>query len=253
MRSVAVEYSVSDGVARVELNRPEAYNAVDVALADGLSLAMRDAGSDPSVRAVLLSGRGSAFCAGGDVKAMAAAEDPKAFVGDLAAASNRAVVAMQALEKPIVAAVQGSAAGAGLAYACAADLVVAAESARFLSAFTGVGLTPDSGASWFLPRLVGARRALELTLLNRVLSAAEALQWGLVTAVCADDALSEAAAGLALQLADGPTEALGRTRRLVLSSLDRSLAQHLEVEGTSIAAMAHTETSRRLLAAFRVR
>lgn len=244
-----VEYAVQDGVAHVELNRPEAYNAVDLELADGLHAAMQRAGSDPSVRAVLLSGRGNSFCSGGDVKAMASADDPETFVRRLAAASNRAVLAMESLGKPITAAVHGSAVGAGLGYVCAADLVVAAESARFLSAFTTVGLTPDSGASWFLPRLVGTRRALELTLLNRVLTAAEALEWGLVNTVCPDELLGKVADDVTRRLAAGPS-ASGPARGLVRSAADRSLAEHLDAEGASIAAMAGTEDARRLLAAF---
>jgi 2-(1,2-epoxy-1,2-dihydrophenyl)acetyl-CoA isomerase len=242
--------TVADGVAHIELNRPESFNAANLALTEALERALLKAAEDESVRVVLLSGRGKAFCAGGDVKAMSVAEDTGAMVSALAEGSHRAVRAMVALDKPVVAAVHGSAAGAGLGYVCAADIVLAGESARFLSAFIGIGVTPDSGTSWFLPQIVGVRRALELTLLNRVLSAQEALDWGLVTAVHPDDAVLETARALARKLAAGPAVALGKTRRLVRDAADRTLDEHLDVESPSISALVTSPEAQALVRAF---
>jgi 2-(1,2-epoxy-1,2-dihydrophenyl)acetyl-CoA isomerase len=242
--------TVADGVAHIELNRPEAFNAANLPLALALEGAALQADRDESVRAVLLSGRGKAFCAGGDVKEMAVAGDAQAMVAELAEASHRAVRAVVALDKPVVAVVHGSAAGAGLGYACAADIVLAGESAKFLSAFIGIGITPDSGTSWFLPQIVGLRRALELTMLNRVLSASEALEWGLVTTVHPDETVLAAGRTLAQKLAAGPADALGATRRLVRDAVDRTLDEHLDAEAKSITAMVTTDEAQALVRAF---
>ncbi len=242
--------SIADGVAHIELNRPESFNALSVALASALAEAVLEAGSAEGVRVVLLSGRGRAFCAGGDVKAMAAAGDPGRMVHELVTASHRAITALAELAKPVVAVVHGSAAGAGLGYACAADLVLAGESAKFLSAFTGIGLSPDSSTSWQLPRMVGLRRALELTLLNRVLTAQEALEWGLVTRVLPDEEVLKAGQELARNLAAGPALALGRTRRLVRDGVDRRLVEQLQAEAAEITELVTTDEARALVRAF---
>jgi 2-(1,2-epoxy-1,2-dihydrophenyl)acetyl-CoA isomerase len=246
----AVLLTVAAGVAHIELNRPEAFNAANLPLTQALEQALIAAGDDESVRVVLLSGRGKAFCAGGDVKEMAAAEDPTVMVSELAESSHRAVRAMVALDKPVVAAVHGSVAGAGLGYACAADLVLAGESTKLLSAFIGIGVTPDSGTSWFLTQIVGLRRALELTLLNRVLSAEDALDWGLVTAVHPDDQVLDAGRVLAQKLASGPALALGKTRRLVRDAADRTLDEHLDHEAPSIASLVTSPEAEALVQRF---
>ena len=155
------------------------------------------------------------------------------------------------LDAPVVVGAHGSAAGAGFGIVCAADLVVAAESTKFVLAYTGIGLTPDCSSSWFLPRLVGVRRALELTISNRVLSASEALEWGIVTEVVADDAmLARRATALAEQLASGPTRAYGGTKRLVHGSLEHTLDQHLALETEEIVSAAGTVDAAEGLAAF---
>ena len=248
--SAAVLSTVADGVAHLELNRPESFNALNVPLASALEEAVVEAGRDDEVRVVLLSGRGRAFCAGGDVKAMAAAADPRAMVRELVTASNRAITAIAELAKPVVAVVHGSAAGAGLGYACAADLVLAGQSAKFLSAFTGIGLSPDSSTSWHLSRIVGLRRALELTLLNRSLTAQEALDWGLVTRVLRDEDVLEDGKQLARTLAAGPAIALGRTRRLVRDGVDSPLAEHLDAEAAAITYLVTTDEAQALVRAF---
>ncbi|HET7690201.1 MAG TPA: enoyl-CoA hydratase-related protein [Nocardioidaceae bacterium] len=249
-RTDLVVSTVTDGVAHLELNRPEAFNAANLPLADALEAALLSAARDDSVGVVLLSGRGRAFCAGGDVKAMAAADDTPGMVTELAEASHRAVRALAALEKPVVAAVHGSVAGAGLGYACAADIVLAGESTKFLSAFIGIGVSPDSGTSWYLPRIVGLRRALELQLLNRVLSAEEARDWGIVTAIHPDGEVHAAGLALAQRLASGPAAALGRTRRLLHDSLDRTLDAHLDQEAAGIVHFVGTPEAQALVQAF---
>ena len=140
--------TVADGVAHLELNRPESFNALNIPLAEALEEALQAASDDDSVKVVLLTGRGRAFCAGGDVKAMAAADSAPELVEGLAEASHRAVRVMVDLQKPLIAAVHGSAAGAGLGYVCAADVVLAGASAKFLSAFIAIGASPDSSTSW---------------------------------------------------------------------------------------------------------
>ncbi len=234
MTESPVLYTAADGVAHLELNRPEAFNALNVELADALYEAVVKADGDDDVRVVLLSGRGKAFCAGGDVKAMAAAESPLDAVAELIAGSHRAVSALDALTKPVVAVVHGSVAGAGVGYVGASDLVLAGEGTKFISAFTAIGLSPDSGSSWYLTQQVGVRRAMELTLTNRALKAAEALDWGLVTSVHPDDEVLAAGRALAARLATGPAASYGRTRRLVRDAAATPFAEHLESEAAAM-------------------
>ena len=192
-----VIYRQVAGVCHLELNRPAVSNAVDLSTAHELDAAIDRAASDDSVRAVLVTGAGKRFCAGGDVAAMVAAPDRAAYVLALARALDGALQKLAALDKPTVAAVQGAVAGAGLAVMLSCDVIVAAESTRFVTAYSGVGLTPDCGVSYLLPRAIGQQRALALALTNRALSAREALEWGLVTEVVEDAALEERAAALA--------------------------------------------------------
>ncbi len=194
MADAPVLVEISGGVGRLTLDRPDNANAIDLATARALAESAGTLARDRSVRSVLLRGAGDRFCGGGDVKSFADAGD--GLDGRLREIVTQLHVAMEALaslDAPVVAAVQGSAAGAGFALALAADLVLAAESARFVLAYTGIGLTPDGGTTWYLERTVGRRRALELVLTNRALSAAEALDWGLVTRVVPDEELKAAA------------------------------------------------------------
>lgn len=236
MTGSPVLYDVEDGVATITLNRPDASNALDLALCEDLLAAVAKASDDDSVRSVLLLGNGKLFCGGGDVAAMAAADDRGAFLQELADAAHEAVRALDRLEKPVVAGVQGAAAGAGFALTLTADLVVAAESAKFLTAYTAIGLTPDTGSSWLLPQVVGLKRALELTLTNRRLTAAEAVEWGIATTTVPDGEVAPAARALAQQLAVGPAYAYGQSRALLRSAKGRSLDEQLDLEARTIAA-----------------
>lgn len=247
-----VVYDVQNGVATIELNRPAASNALDLGLTHALGEAVAAARADDDVRVVLLLGRGKLFCAGGDVTLMAAAgaSDRGEHLQHLADAAHEVVRGIGDLGKPVVTGVQGAAAGAGLAYTLSADLVVAGESAKFLTAYTAIGLCPDSGLSWLLPQAVGLKRALELTLTNRRLTAFEALDWGIVTSICPDDAVAETARNLAARLAAGPALAYGRTRSLIRSASDHSLSDHLEVEARTLAELGSGPEAAALIDAF---
>jgi 2-(1,2-epoxy-1,2-dihydrophenyl)acetyl-CoA isomerase len=245
MADDTVLFDVRDGIAHLTLNRPDAANGIDADLARDLLNAVSAIALDERVRVVLLSGNGARFCGGGDVKGFADAGDAlPGLIRSLIPNLHTAITLLVRGDAPVVAAVHGSAAGAGLGLVGAADLVVAAESTKFVMAYTGVGLTPDGSSSWFLPRLVGVRRALELTFTNRVLSAAEALDWGLVTSVVPDDEVRRSAEELAARLARGPRNALAAAKRLVHTSLEETLETHLAREAEAIvAASAHAESA----------
>jgi 2-(1,2-epoxy-1,2-dihydrophenyl)acetyl-CoA isomerase len=244
-----VEYVVRDGVAHIRLNRPEASNAVDLPTAHELVSAVTVAGDDDGVRAVLVTGAGKRFCAGGDVASMLASDDQPAYLLDLAGVLDGALQSLAALEKPVVAAVQGAVAGAGLAVMLSCDLVVAEAGTKFVFAYPGVGLTPDCGVSWLLPRAVGQQRALELALTGRVLEAPTAQEWGLVTEVVVSDATSRAQE-LAGALAAGPSYAFGQARRLLRSSWESTRAGVGSEEARTIAVAVQTPDAERALTAF---
>ena len=246
-----LKFDVGDGVAHITLNRPGAYNALNLEMAQDLLRAVLRCDEDPSVRAVVIAGEGPTFCVGGDLKAFLEQEEqlPR-HLKEVTTYLHAAVSRMARMDPPVVAAVHGAAAGAGLSLACACDLVVAAESARFVMAYSNAGLTPDGSSTYYLPRLVGFRRAMELALTSRELSAQEALEWGIVTRVVADEGLSEEAAGLARQLAAGATKALGATKRLLHSGWSGTLETQMEHETQAIAEMARTADGREGIAAF---
>ncbi|MDQ6526899.1 enoyl-CoA hydratase-related protein [Nocardioides sp. LHD-245] len=233
---VTVERDTRDtSIAIVTLNRPGAANSIDLEVAHQLLDATLAIATDGSVRAVLLRGRGRLFCAGGDVRSFDGEPELARRLRAITAPLHAAVSALRRMDPPVVAAVHGPAAGAGLGLVCAADLVVAARSASFVAAYADIGLSPDAGVSWFLPRLVGPRRAALLTLTGYRLDAQEAAHWGLVTQVVPDEEAESAALDLARRLAGGPTRALGRTRRLLGDSFDSSLDEQLEHEARALA------------------
>lgn len=244
-----VRYSVTEGVAHLELNRPGVSNAVDLPTAQALHHAIERAAADTAARAVLVSGAGKRFCAGGDVASFVAADDRAAYLEELATALDAALQNLAALEKPVVAAVQGAVAGAGLAVMLSCDVIVAAAGTRFVTAYAEIGLTPDCGLSYLLPRAVGQPRALELLLTGRVLTAVEALEWGLVTEVDDDQSRSRAE-GLAQSLATGPTFALGQAKRLVRASWDSTRADVGREEARVIAQAVGDSDARRRIDAF---
>lgn len=243
--------AIDNGVATITLNRPEQGNGIDMALADELLAASEAVSADPTVRCVVLTGAGRMFCVGGDIAAFsAAAEQAGPFLKALADKLHESVLVLAAMAKPLITVVNGPAAGAGLSLAATGDIVLASEAAHFTAAYTAIGLTPDGGMSWTLPRLVGMRVAQEMILTNRRVSAAEAVTLGLVTrAVPADNLVAEAAA-LAAKLADAPTRALGAARWLLAEGQTHSLAVHLDLESQTIASAGAGPEGKEGVAAF---
>ena len=219
--------TVDDGVVTLTLNRPEALNALDSELRKSLFAAFKEAARDDETRAVLLTGAGRGFCSGADLRGGSGDRDFRAV---LSAEYNPLIAAIRSLPKPVVAAVNGVAAGAGFSLAMAADVVVAAEEARFVPAFGRIGLVPDSGLARTLVRAVGRHRAFEILMGERQLSAEEANDLGLVAAVVPGESLTEAAGDLARRLARGPTVGIGLTKRLLNDAEDATLAEALEHE-----------------------
>lgn len=234
MTESSVLYDVHDGLARLTLNRPEASNSVDLPTAVAFKTAVERAAADETVRVVLMTGNGKRFCAGGDVGSMVSAENRPAYLFELAQVLDGALQRLATLDKPVVAAVQGAVAGAGLGVMLSADVIVAERSTKFLTAYSAIGLTPDCGVSYLLPRAIGQQRALQLALTGRVLDGDEACEWGLVTEVV-DGRAGERAEEIARQLASGPTFAYAQTRRLIRSSWDLTREQSGSDEARTIA------------------
>ena len=232
----------------ITLDRPGQANALDMTTACQLRDAVRLI--DDGVGCVLLRAEGANFCVGGDVRAFAAAPEPGKFLGELASVVHDAVLALAGGPSPVVAAVNGWAAGAGMSLAACADITIAAESARFRSAYSAIGLSPDCGLTWMLPRLVGRARAADLMLTNRPVGAAEAAAIGLAARVVADDSLRADAQAVAAELASGPTAAFERIRKLLDASDRSTLADQLDAEAASIAACADHPEGRAGVAAF---
>jgi 2-(1,2-epoxy-1,2-dihydrophenyl)acetyl-CoA isomerase len=246
-----LQYDVRDGVATITLNRPASFNALDLALMRELSLAAIDADEDARVRCIVLTGAGKAFCGGGDVKTFAeAGERAPSALKELTTHFHAAISRLCRAPKPLITVVNGIAAGGGMSLALIGDLVLAAESARFTMAYANIGAAPDGSSTYFLPRIVGVRRAFELYYTNRVLSAREAMDWGLVNRMHADAELGVAAATLAAELAHGPTYAYGRARRLFRDSSSESFETQMELEARAIAACGRTKDFQRAVAAF---
>jgi 2-(1,2-epoxy-1,2-dihydrophenyl)acetyl-CoA isomerase len=251
MKLETLLFDVADGVARITLNRPDHANSLDRAMGmDLMQVAIR-CDEDPAIRAVLLTGAGRMFCGGGDLATFAAqGEGLPSYIKETTTYLHAAVSRFARMDAPLIAAVNGSAGGAGLSLVCACDLVLAAESAKLTMAYTRIGFTPDGGSTFYLPRIVGMRRALELALTNRVLTAAEAAELGIVTRVVPDAHLEGEARALAAELAAGPTAALGGAKRLLYGSFEQSLETQMELEARAIAAASGTADGREGMAAF---
>jgi 2-(1,2-epoxy-1,2-dihydrophenyl)acetyl-CoA isomerase len=242
-----VETSREGAVLTVTLNRPDVLNAFDAAMHEALAAALGDA-ADPGVRAVVLTGAGRGFCVGQDLGEFREA------AGDIGTRLRTNyhpnVLAIRALEKPVIAAVNGAAAGAGLSFACACDIRIAADSASFVPAFINIGLVPDSGGTYFISRLLGPARAFEWMTSGRKLSAEEARDWGLLSEVVEDDALAARASDLAAQLAAMPTRGVGMTKRLFDQAVHNTLEEQLELEAELQTAATQTADFREGVDAF---
>ncbi len=225
--ATAVLVEPQQGWWRLVLNRPDRLNAFDAGLQSALLAALDRAESDRSCRAVVLTGAGRAFSAGQDLEAVRGETDLGRILEEQ---WHPLIRRLCGLAVPTVAALNGIAAGAGVSVALACDVVVAARSSRLLLAFSKIGLVPDSGASWFLPRLIGAARARAMALLGDAVTAGEAESWGLIWKAVDDDKLPDEAAAIAQRLADGPTAALVATRAALAGSLTATLEAQLERE-----------------------
>jgi 2-(1,2-epoxy-1,2-dihydrophenyl)acetyl-CoA isomerase len=242
----------TDGVATLTMNRAKSMNSLSVALKEALLDATREVSADPSVRAVVLAGSGRGFCVGQDLRehiALLEAADP-APLSTVAQHYNPLVLSLARMPKPVIAAVNGMAAGAGAGLAFACDFRIAARGAGFLLAFANVGLTLDSGVSWTLPRLIGSARATALALLAEPITSEAALEMGLVNAVVEDDRVHEAAHELAARLAAGPTAAYAAIKQSISYAADHDLEAALAMEDHLQGAMGQTEDHHTATAAF---
>lgn len=239
--SDTVLYSMADGIATITLNRPHVMNALDAGMIRRLREAAERVERETAVRAVVLRGAGAAFCAGGDVAAFRAnAARVPAMVREVAGDLHCSVLALRRAPKPVLASVHGAVAGAGVSLLTAADLAIAAEGTKFTLAYSGIGASPDGGATYSLPRLVGYRKALELMLLSDTFDAHAALRLGLVNWVVDAERLSAETDAIARRLAQGATVAFGETKRLLYQGSEQALAVHLDAEIEAFARCAAT-------------
>lgn len=246
-----LKFTIKDSLATITLARPEAANAMNPRMARELNLAAIACEEHRGLRAVLINAEGKLFCAGGDIGEFGAAgDDVGAMIREMAGDLHHGISRLTRLRAPVVASIQGTAAGAGFSLAVAADLSIAAESAKFTMAYTQAGLSPDGSSTYFLPRRIGDRKARELMLTNRILSASEAEEWGLINRAVAADALVEETHQLIAQLCQGPTRALGAVKTLLNDSFNQGLETQMEHETRAIAECAMSRDGREGVRAF---
>ncbi len=246
-----LEFSIENSVGIIKLNRPDSANGLNMQMANELMQVAIQCEENTDVRAVLLTANGKMFSAGGDLKSFASFGDEiSGKIKELMVYMHSAISRFARMDAPVIIAVNGMAAGAGFSIACTGDIVYAAESAKFTMAYTAAGLSPDGSASYYLPRLVGLRRTQELMLSNRRLTAQEALDWGILTNVFADQDLYDEALKTATQLAQGPTKAYGTVKKLLLSSSQESLETQMELEAQGMGAMSSSHDGAEGITAF---
>lgn len=247
-----ISFGIADGIARILIDDPANRNAVGLEVTRELARAAVACEADESVRVVLLSATGEVFSVGGDLNEFLAERDRiREHVREMTTWFHLAIAVLNRLEAPVVCGVNGAAAGGGFSLACMTDLAIARRSAKFTLAYTRSGLTPDGGATWFLPRLVGAQRAFDIMATNPTLSAEEAAALGIIARVVDDERFEDELEATLAGLAALPANAAGRAKRLLRQSLDNGLEQQLELEGAAIAAgAAHPETLAALEAFF---
>lgn len=244
-----VRFDRAGAIGRIVLARPEAANSFDLPAARALSAAV-DAASAAGVRVITLTGEGSRFCAGGDVSSFVAAPDRATYLHELATELEAQLGRLSQLPVPVVAGVHGAVAGAGLAFVLRADVVIAGSSTKFVLAYSGIGLTPDCGVSYLLPRAVGMQRALSLAMTGRALSAAEALDWGLIAEVVEDSQVLNRVDELAKAIASKPVGALSETARLMRESWNSTQGDSAADEAATIARMVMTPEAKLLIDRF---
>ena len=246
-----IKLQLDGQVATIILNRPDAANGLNTLMAAELAEAAQEVASNSVIKAVILTGSGRFFCAGGDIQAMAEFGDKvSSGIKGLADDLHKAISCFARMQAPLIVAVNGTAAGAGFSMAIAGDLAIAAEPAKFTMAYTKAGLSPDGSSSFYLPRLVGLRKAQELMFTNRVLSAEEAVEWGLINKVVPADELMSEAQSLAQMFVEGAKGSNATVKRLLLQSFDNSLETQMELEGRGIADSAGSADGLEGVAAF---
>ncbi len=247
-----IQYEKSGGAARLTLNRPDRLNSFTVQMHEEVKAALDDLEQDASIRTLLLTGAGRGFCAGQDLSDRAVAPGGEAV--DLGESVEKRyaplIRRLTSLPMPVVCAVNGVAAGAGASIAFACDIVIAAKSAKFIMSFANIGLVPDSGASWVLPRLAGQARALGMALTGAPVSALEAADWGLIWKCIEDDALREEAEALLAKFAAAPTRGLAETKKLIRTAFTRSLDDQLDLERDKMRELGFSEDYREGVDAF---
>jgi 2-(1,2-epoxy-1,2-dihydrophenyl)acetyl-CoA isomerase len=249
--SKVVKVERNGGVATIRMNRPDRLNAYNPEMGNALLSAVSEVSADPSVRCMVLTGTGKAFSAGGDVEAFAAfeKEGPEKFMG-MAIGLHALIATLRRAPKPVVAAVNGVAAGAGFSMALACDVAVAASSARFTLGYQNIGLSPDGGMTFFLARALGTQRAMEMTLFSRVLPASRAAEWGLVQEIFPDVEFAAGVEALAIRLASGPTLAYAKAKELYNRAQSQPLETQLEEERQNISRCAGSRDFREGIRAF---
>jgi len=254
MTDQVVRLDVSGAIATITLNRPEVFNALNLPMTEALVRAIQVCKDDDNVRVLIITGAGRGFCAGGDMKAawdhIQAGGDPRHFFRDLTVPLHRVIADIRLIEKPVIAAINGSIGGAGMSLAAACDLRLTVEGAKFRQAYTSMGLVPDGGWTVIVPQIIGPAKAMELLLVDPVLDARQALALGFVHEVVPDDKLRERALELAAQLAQGPTTAFGGAKTLVNAALFPMLETQLERERQRLIAQGGTKDFLERLSAF---
>lgn len=251
MHAENIIFEIRDQVAYITLNRPEAFNGINLALARELVDAAIRCDENPEIRAVVLTGAGKAFSGGGDLRYFAESGDKMSTaLKNLTIYANAYISHFVRMDKPLITAVNGIAAGGGLSIALAGDMIIAAESATFVAAYTAAGLCPDAGMSHFLPRMIGLARAKEMMLTNRRLKAPEALAWGLINKYVPDADLMKEVELTAKSLANGPSRSFGMVKQLLIDCYSETLETKMELEARGIAMMTKTSDGKEGISAF---
>lgn len=241
--------NIKENIAYITLNRPERLNSFDMKLGEELYDVLQDINTKPEIRAVIIKGTGKGFCGGGDVKEMYAAEDKSQFLRDLTIAIHKCVIEMRSMEKPVIAAVNGAAFGAGLSLALACDIIIAVKEAKFGTAFIGIGLAPGCGTQFFT-KLTGYQRACEYILTSKTFTAEDAKQLGIINKVVDSSELDSAIEEFISKFKKLPPIAVGKAKMLINKSLDNDMISHLELESITAAKSAGTEDFKEGVTAF---
>jgi 2-(1,2-epoxy-1,2-dihydrophenyl)acetyl-CoA isomerase len=249
MDYVTLKTEVKENIAYITLNRPERLNSFDIKLGEELYHVLRNISSNNSIRAVIIKGTGKGFCGGGDVKEMYVAENKSQFLRDLTRAIHRCVIEMRTMEKPVIAAVNGSAFGAGLSLAIACDIIVAVKGVKMGTAFIGIGLAPGCGTQFFT-KLVGYQRACEYILTSKVFTVEEGEKLGFINKIVNKDDLDNAVEEFASKFRKLPPIAVGKAKMLINKSLDNDMINHLELESITASMSASTEDFKEGVTAF---